>query len=137
MDLLFPDQGLVYQLSQILTGGVKYRLFTNNIVPGLSTTLAGLVEAAWAGYAPISQSWSNFTTNGVSGHNGFGIAAPINFANTSGVNQSAYGYYVTDPAGSPTMILAIALFDSAPVVVPNGGQITVVPTWGDFSQLSS
>jgi hypothetical protein len=135
MDLLFPDQGLVYQLQQVLTAGVNYHLFTNNITPGLSTTLSGLTEAAWGGYAAISQSWSNFSTNGVSGHNGFAIAAPINFANSSGSPQSAYGYYVTDSGN--TKLLAVALFDSAPVTEPSGSQFTVVPTWGDFSQLSS
>lgn len=137
MDLLFPDQGLVYQLEQILTAGVKYRLFTNNVTPTLSTVLSGLTEAAFSGYAAVSQSWSNFTTNGVSGHNGFAIAAPINFTNSSGSPVSVYGYYVTDPASSPTMLLAVALFDSGPLVIAAGGQATVVPTWGDFSQLSS
>jgi hypothetical protein len=135
MDLLFPDQGLVFQLEQILNAGVKYRLFTNNIVPTLSTILSGLTEAAFGGYAPVALTFSNYTTNGVSGHNGFAIASPITFTNSSGSSQSVYGYYVTDSAN--TVLLAVALFDSAPVVIPNAGTETVVPTWGDFSQLSS
>lgn len=135
MDLIFPDQGLVFQLSQTLQGGVRYHLFTNNIVPALGTTLADLVEATWAGYANVLQSWSDYTTTGVSGHNGFAIAPPINFGNTSGSPQSAYGYYVTD-AGI-TLLLAVAAFDSPPVVIPNGGSESVVPTWGNLSELSS
>jgi hypothetical protein len=137
MDLLFPDQGLPYQLQQILTPGVKYRLFANDVMPTLDTVLADLTEAAWPGYGgPILRNWANYTSNGVSGHNGFAIAPAITFGNTSGVPQSAYGYYVTDPAGSPTKLLAVARFDSAPVVIPNGGTTIVIPTWGDFSQLS-
>ena len=135
MDLLFPDEGLVYQLSQILQTNVTYRLFTNNIVPTLSTVKASLTEAAWGGYAPVTQDWTAFTINGVAAHNGFGIAPPIAFPNTSGSTQQAYGYYVTDPTN--TMLLAVALFDGAPVSIPTGTSYNVVPTWGDFSGLSS
>jgi hypothetical protein len=135
VDLLFPDQGLVYQLQQILTAGVKYRLFVNAITPTLGTVLASLTEASFSGYAPVSLSWSNYTLNGVSGHNGYALAPPIVFTNSSGTSQNVYGYYVTDSAD--TLLLAVALFDGAPVVIPTGGTETVLPTWGDFSQLSS
>ena len=138
MDLLFPDEGLVYQLQQILTPGVRYRLFTAPAAITLGQTLASLTEAAWSGYVPVLQHWSDYAgLSGVSGHNGFGIAAPISFNNTSAVPVSAYGYYVTDPAGPPTKLLAIALFDNPPVNIPAGGSTTVVPTWGDFSFLAS
>jgi hypothetical protein len=135
MDLLFPDQGLVYQIEQILAAGVRYHLFVNNITPTLGTVLSGLTEASFTGYASVSLSWSNYTLNGVSGHNGYALAPPIVFTNSSGSPQNVYGYYVTDSAN--TLLLAVALFDSAPVSIPNGGTETVLPTWGDFSQLSS
>jgi hypothetical protein len=136
MDLLFPDQGLVYQINKILSAGVNYHLFANSIVPTLSTTLAGLTEAAWAGYGgPIAQTWADFVINGVSSHSGFAIAAPISFGNTSGVSQNAYGYYITDSANS--LLVGVALFDSPPIVIPSGGTCVVVPVYGDFSQLSA
>lgn len=135
MDLLFPDNGLVYQLNKILTAGVKYRLFTNNLVPALTNTLASVTEAAWAGYVSVSQDWTNFTINGVTSHNGFAIAPPIAFSNASGAPVTTYGYYVTDTAN--TVLLAIARFDSAPITIPDGQAQNVVPTWGDFSGLSS
>lgn len=135
MDLLFPDDGLVYQLSQILQTNVTYRLFTNAITPTLSTVWANMTEAAWSGYAAQTQSWSDFTINGVAAHNGFALASPISFDNTSGSTQQAYGYYVTDP--SNTKLLAVALFDGAPISIPTGTSYNVVPTWGDFSGLSS
>jgi len=135
MDLIFPDNGLVFQLEQILNATVKYRLFTNNITPSLSDTVSTYTEAVFSGYAPVSQTFSNFTLNGVTGHNGYALAAPINFTNSSGSSVNVYGYFVTDTTG--TILLAAARFDSAPVAIPGGGSTQVVPTWGDFSQLTS
>lgn len=135
MDLIFPDDGLVEQLKRILNGTVKYHLFTNNVTPTLADTVATYTEASWTGYAAVSKTFTDYTINGVSGHNGFAIASPIAFSNTSGSSQNAYGYYVTDSGG--TILLAAARFDSAPVSIPNGGSTSVVPVWGDYSQLSS
>jgi hypothetical protein len=135
MDLLFPDNGLVYQLTQILTTNVKYRLFANNVTPTLNDTLATYTEASFAGYAAVSQNWSNFTINGVANHQGYALAPPVTFTNTSGSTQTVYGYYVTDDLN--TTLLAAARFDGAPISIPTGTGYSVVPTWGDFSQLSS
>jgi hypothetical protein len=135
MDLLFPDNGLVEQLTRVLNGSVKYRLYTNNYTPDLNAVLASVTEAAFAGYANVSQTFANFTLNGVSGHQGFAIAPPVSFSNTSGGPVNVYGYYVTDSGG--TLLLAIARFDSAPIVIPNGGNVQVIPIWGDQSLLSS
>jgi hypothetical protein len=135
MDLLFPDDGLVYQLQKILATTVKYRLFTNNVTPTLAFTVASLTEAAWAGYAAVSQDISNYTVIGVSGHNGYALAAPVAFSNTSGAPVTPYGYFVTDNGG--TKLLAVARFDAAPVTIPDGQSYNVVPVWGDFSGLTS
>jgi len=135
VDLIFPDDGLVEQLNRILTATVKYRLFTNNVTPALGDVVATYTEAAWTGYAAVSQTFSDFTINGVSGHNGFAIAPPISFSNSSGSPVNAYGYFVTNSGG--TILLAVARFDSAPVTIANGGSTSVVPVWGDYSQLSA
>jgi hypothetical protein len=135
MDLLFPDEGLVYQLSKTLATAVKYHLYTNALVPTLSTVLANLTEATWAGYVSVAQDWTAFTIQGVSAHNGYAIAPPINFTNTSGAPVSAYGYYVTDSGA--TKLLAVAAFDSPPITIANLGNYSVTPTWGNFSALSS
>ena len=135
MDLLFPDAGLVYQLTQILTPGVRYHLFANNFVPTLGSPLSAFTEAAWSGYANVLQNWASYAINGVSSHSGFAIAPPITFNNSSGAPVNAYGYYVTDTTN--TVLLAAALFDSPPVVIPAGGNTVVIPVWGDFSQLSA
>jgi len=135
MNLLFPDDGLVYQMQQILTAQVKYHLFVNNYTPTLGDTIASFTEATWTGYTIPTVAWSDFAINGVTGHNGYAIAPPVFFANSSGADQSAYGYFVTDLAISK--LIAVARFDSPPVVVPSGQALPVVPVWGDFSQFST
>jgi hypothetical protein len=135
VDLLFPDQGLVYQLQQILTPTVHYHLYTApTTLPTLSWLVATLTEAAFTGYAAISQAWANFILNGVQAHSGFAIASPITFTNSSGSPVNVYGYYVTD--STDTILLAIAQFDNAPIAIPAGQTLTVIPVWGDFSQLA-
>lgn len=129
MTLLFPDDGLVMQLERILTASVKYHLFTNNIVPDTDTVIGDLTEAAWTGYAAVTQGVADFTVKGVASHQGYAIAPAIEFDNSSGGDVDAYGYYVTDTG--VTKLLAIALFDSAPVTIPDGGTQAVIPVWGD------
>jgi hypothetical protein len=135
MDLLFPDDGLVEMLTRIANPGLKYRLFVNNLIPTLSTTLAGITEAAWAGYNPFTLTWADYTLHGVSSHTGYGISPPILFANASGAGVQAYGYYVTNNANS--ILMAIARFDGAPITIPDGGTYSVFPVLGDLSQLTS
>jgi hypothetical protein len=133
MDLVFPNQGLKEQLQRILTSGFNWRLFTNNITPTRSNVLSDFTEAIFSGYAPWFQQWTDFTLNGVSGNTGYAIAPPVAFSNSSGSDQQVYGYFVTDTGN--TMVVAAARFDGAPVTIPNGSSIAVVPTWGDVSQL--
>ena len=135
MDLLFPDDGLTYQLKSILSATVNYHLFTAPSVVDLSTVLAGVTEAAFTGYALVGQNWADFTLNGVAGHNGYALAPPITFTNSGGSPTMVQGYYVTDITN--TILLAIAVFDNAPITIPPAGTWNVVPTWGDFSGLSS
>lgn len=135
MNLLFPDEGLVMQLNRILTASVKYHLYTNNLTPTLATVLADLTEAAWTSYAAITQTWTDYTINGVAAHSGYALAPPIVFTNGSGSTVNPYGYYVTDTG--VTKLLAIARFDGAPSPIVAAGTLSVIPTWGDFSQLNA
>jgi hypothetical protein len=134
MNQIYPDQGLVELLTRLVTPSVHYHLFTNNIIPDLSTTLGALVEAAWAGYAVVTVLPGAFTIGTVTAHVGTIIAAPISFFNTSGGDVTPYGYYVTD-AGN-TKLYAITLFSGAPITIPDGGSQQVVPIFGDFSRFA-
>jgi hypothetical protein len=132
MNQIYPDAGLLQWMGRMVVGDFHYHLYTNNVVPDKSTTLGVLTEATWAGYAVITVTAAAFTLSGITGHIGSLLAAPISFTNTSGMSQTAYGYYVTDTADS--ILFAVALFDSPPVTILNGGVQLATPIIGDFSQ---
>lgn len=129
----FPDQGLIFIIQQLVANNLKLHLFTNNITPSDSTVLAGLTEAAWTGYASQTLSSGTWVSLGVASHIG-AMAYPVcTFLNTSGGSVSAYGWYITDNA--VTMLVAVGLFDSAPVTLPaTTGSYSFIPTIGDLSQ---
>lgn len=132
------DNGLIGILQRFLSGDLNFHLFTAPTTPVDETLLlAAITEVAAAGYALVAVPAANFTLVGLAAHNGSVMAAPISFGtNTSGSPVSCYGYYVTDTAN--TKLFAVANFDSAPIVVPNGIAFPVVtPAFGDFSQFIS
>jgi len=135
MNQIYPDVGLIAILTRIVTPSLVYHLFTNNVVPDRDTELADLTEMAASGYVEIVVDDSAFTLDGVAGHVGSLLAAPIAFENTSGGALDAYGYFVTNVAGDE--LLAVARFDSAPVNKDDGQSWLVTPIVGDFSGLSS
>jgi len=96
MQQLYPDEGLVMQMERILTAGVRLHLFTNDITPDRDTVLADLTEAAWSGYVMIELDDTDFGTTGVAAHQGYMMANPQSFLNSSGVDQDAFGYYYTE-----------------------------------------
>ena len=132
MNQIYPDAGLVQWLQRMAVGNFHFHLFVNNLVPNKTTLLAGLTEAAWAGYAAITVNAADFALTGVAGHVGTILAAPIAFTNGSAGSQSAYGYYVTDTADA--ILFAVALFDAAPVAKIVGDSWIITPVIGDFSQ---
>jgi len=134
MQQIYPDQGLVPQLLRIMAADVKYHLYANDLTPDRGTVLADFTGAAWTGYASVTVEAADFTIDGVAAHVGYIQAPPITFANGSGADQDAYGYYVTD-AGN-TKVLAAGRFDAAPVTKPDGDEWSVIPVWGDSSSLS-
>jgi hypothetical protein len=135
MDQIYPNVGLVEQLTRILTSGVHYHLFVNNVIPDRTSTLIGtpLTEAAWFGYVPIAKALGDFSITGVAGGVGFAIGMPFPFVNSSGGNQTAYGYFVTDVTNA--ILLAVARFDDAPETKVNGDSWIILPRWGDTSVL--
>lgn len=132
MNQIYPDEGLVMQLTRIAEGTLRFHLFTNNETPDRDSVLADFTEAAWAGYAAVDLDETDFVTTGTAGHVGYMYADPIAFVNTSGADVDAFGYYVTDT--SETVLLAVARFDSAPITKADAESFLVTPVWGDFSQ---
>jgi hypothetical protein len=128
----FPDEGLIKMLQLIAANNLKLHVFTNNITPSESSTLAGCTEAAWSGYAAITLSSGSWVSLGVSGHVG-ALAYPVcTFTNSSGSPVTAYGWYITD--NGSTMLIAIGLFDGSPITIAASGTYSFIPTLGDLSQ---
>lgn len=130
---VYPDAGLVELLLRLTDANVVYRLFANNVTPDRSTTLGSFTECSFSGYAAVTLTRSDFSLTGVVAHVGGIQALPVAFLNSSGTNQSAYGYYVTDSGN--TILLKAARFDSAPVVKADTESYMVAAVWGDFSAL--
>ena len=137
MRQIYPDEGLLYWLQQMIVTSIKVHIFTNNLTPDRDTVLADMTEGSWTGYPTggVQVNAADFTLQSVAGHVGSVLAAPVSFPNGSGGSVSGYGYYVTD--STVTKLLAVARFDSAPEVVDDGDSFLVIPIISDFSQFSS
>jgi len=130
---VYPNEGLVEQLTRIANGELVFRLFKNDVTPDRDSELADFEEADWTNYAAITVDETDFALTGVTADTGYIVGAlPVGFINTSGAPQDAYGYYVTDVAN--TIVLAAARFDNAPVTKANNFSWPVTPAWGDFSE---
>ena len=129
MALLVPDVGEVEMLSRILnysaTGNVVLRLFTNNVTPGETNVVGSYTEMNGMGYAAktlTGTSWSIATLSGVTS----AAYAEQSFDLTAGSGVVAYGYYVTNVAGS--VLLWAERFTDGPYTIPTGGgSIKITP----------
>lgn len=129
----FPDAGLLKLLDLIVANNLKLHIFVNNVTPSDSTVLGGLTEASWTGYAAQTLSAGSWVSLGVTGHIGTYVYPTCTFSNTGGSSQNAYGWYITDNGG--TILIAVGLFDGAPVSLPaTTGTYSFIPTIGDRSE---
>lgn len=139
MNQVHPDGSLLNLLNQIVAGGVNYHLFTAPTTdPGLAPTGPGyFTEDTTGGWAnvPINVPAANFSLQTVAGHQGAIVAPDIAWTNASGSPQTDYGYFITDSTN--TKLLAYGFFDSAPIVTPNLGSLTLTPKFGDQSKYTS
>ena len=132
MNQIYVDEGLLYLLNQMLANDIILHLYTNNVTPDHDTILGDLVEAVFTGYAPITLHLADWVFQGVNAHQGFALAGPVGFLNSSGSDQSAFGYYFTDALS--TFLIAAVRFNAAPIVKHDAQTFPVIPTWGDFSE---
>jgi hypothetical protein len=131
-NVVYPDAGLIFMLQQIVASNLHLHIFTNNVTPSDSTTLGGLTEAAWTGYALETLSSGSFVSLGVGAHVGTLAYPTVTFTNGSGSPVSAYGFYITDTANA--ILVSCGLFDAAPVSIAAGGTYSFIPTISDQSQ---
>ena len=135
MHAIYPDASLSWHVGRAINVDWVYHLFTNNLTPDRDTVLGDFTEAAWTGYAVDTAYTTDWTMRAVASHKGSAEATDVTFNNTSGGDQVAYGYYVTDTGG--TQLIQCGRFDDAPVTIPDGDSYSFTPRHGDRSGFSS
>jgi hypothetical protein len=120
MALVCPDQKgeillLQYILGMTLADNPVLHLYSNNLTPSDSTTIAQLTEVTSAGYDAItllSAQWTTTQSGGVT----TGVYSEQTFAFAT--DATSYGYYVTNETGD---LLWLERFSGAPFEIPDGG----------------
>ena len=119
---------LTDMIASILNGWYM-RLYTGNITPTTTTTLASLsaVEATFTGYAAVNlTTWSAPTIDGTSA--AISVSTQGVFTATSGGGTgNLYGYYLTN-AGQ-TKLYGAERFVGAPITQANGVAFAVNDTF--------
>ena len=128
----FPDVSLIWMLQQITLSTLKLKLFTNNVTPSDNSVISDFTLATWTGYVDVSLVSGTWVSLGVASHVGTIVYPACVFSNSSGSNQSAYGWIITNSAG--TQLISCGLLDAAPVTIANGSTYSFIPTLGDLSQ---
>jgi hypothetical protein len=134
MTQLYVDAGLVYTLLKLANAGgsgLYWGLFSSNTTPTKGSVFADFTM--WnTSYGRKQVAVGSFTLQQVAANIG-SIQAPDEvFTNGSGGSLNAYGYIIYVPTTNE--IIAAARFDSAPLVVANGGTVVVTPILGDADQ---
>lgn len=132
MDAVYPDEGLLEIQDQMLEDDLILRLYINDVTPVFTTVLANLTEASWTGYVALTLDFASWVTKGIQNHRASALGNPASFLNSSGSPVQAYGYFITNAAG--TKLRQAVRFDSAPATIGSGDTFLVFPTWGDFSE---
>lgn len=131
---VYPDQGLVAMLKTIVENagdGLTWALFTNDEDVDEESVLADfdLADVAWGQVNLVA---ADFILTQVVAHVGSIQADPIVYTNAELVSVDVYGYVVFDPVLQ--ILIAASRFDSAPRVLSPGGQTSVQPILGDYSE---
>lgn len=112
-------------LNYSATGDVKLKLFQSNTTPGETDTTATYTEATFTGYAEKTLTGASWTVTNADPSEA-SYAAQTYTSSAGSQNQSVYGYYVTNSAG--TVLLWAERFTDGPyTIVNNGDTITVTP----------
>ena len=129
---IYPNNGLIYQLQQIVAQSPIMGLFTNNYTVVDTTLFSNLTEAVFTGYGRVTLTAGSWISAGVAGGIGTIVYPTVTFTNSTGVSQTVYGYFVLD--STTTYLLAAGNLYGAPVTIVSGGTYSLIPTWSDKSQ---
>jgi hypothetical protein len=129
MTAILVDEGRVNALTvylDLVAANLRVGLFTDPPAPDVTTDLAGVTDATFAGYAAQTPAFGAPAIDG----NGNALAAGATLTFTAGAvagPETILGYYLYDDFFHA--LLFIELFP-APVVISATGQfVTVTPNW--------
>lgn len=125
--MLFPNVGEVEILNRFLKAeGSKLKLYTNDVTWAETSTVGSAIElsAGNGGYAHITLTTA-WTITTEASNTAQAVYAQQTFTLTSAC--TAYGYMITDSAGS--ILFAAEAFSDGPYAIPSGGgTISITPT---------
>jgi len=124
MALVVPNSADLLMLNYILSspsGGVKLRLFKNNLTPSKSTVIGDITECDEAGYLAKTLSYASWTIATVDGQN-LAVYALQDF--TFSEEATVYGFYGTTTSNQ---LLFIEKFPTAYTLAVDGGTIGIIP----------
>lgn len=100
-------------------------LYQNNHTPAAGDDISDYTEATFTGYAQDDFAPSTFGAVSVVSHVAQSVSSfTAEFTQTSGSNQTIYGYYLLDDGGN---FIGAEMFAS-PVTMSPGGTLEVTPT---------
>jgi len=130
MNVVYPNAGLVYILQRIAGGladaanGLTWHLYGNDLTPARASVLADfLLLDAELGVNTFD--YSELPATGVASNIGVILRPEAVYTNSSGSDQSVYGWVVTDIADGKA--ICAARLDGAPFIVGDGTTFTIVP----------
>ena len=108
-----------------MASDIELRLFSNDVTPAETDTVATYTEATFTGYSAITLTGASWSV--VAGAPSVATYAEQQFTSTAdGQNQSVYGYYMTRNGG--TRIVLAERFSNGPYTIANNGDwIKVTP----------
>jgi hypothetical protein len=110
------------------SGNLVLRLFTSNTTPSKGDTLSTYTECTGSGYSPITLLGGSWTVSANEDGTATASYAAQTFTFTSGTAFSAYGYFLTNSAG--TTVIWAERFSDGPYAIPaGGGTISVTPNY--------
>ena len=106
-------------------GDIELRLFTNDVTPSETDTVATFTEASFSGYSSITLTGANWTiTAGNPSTAGYAEQQFTCSADITAIN--VYGYYMTRASG--TKIVLAERFTGGPYTITNNGDwIKITP----------
>lgn len=108
-------------------GDLKLKLYSNDVTPGETDTVATYTETDFTGYAAIDLPGTGCTVTNADPSEA-SWAAKTFTSSAGSQNKNCYGYYVTNSAG--TILMWAERFTSPPYnIVNNGDTITVTPKY--------